>query len=108
MEKEKKKRSMKPSYARHNPLEKGKEVYFRAFTKQEPEMLYVCQGQITKVSEGEKNQIYRVQVSAVSEKSITGEISDQQRSLIGRAITKRKHELTLRLGSIFQPKTWLS
>lgn len=89
------------------PINPGQEVYFQAFTKQNPEILYVCKGEVTKVPDENKNKVYRVKVKAVSNKSVTGKTSEDQRALIGRAITKHKSELTLKLGSIFQPKTWL-
>lgn len=102
--KEKKKRM---NTSQVNRINQGQEVYFHAFTKQNPEILYICKGEVTKIPDGNKNKTYRVKVKEVSNKSITGKTSDNQRALIGRAITKHKSELTLRLGSIFQPKEWL-
>lgn len=93
---------------RKDPFVQGREVFFHAFIKQDPETLFVCKGEITKTPDGEKNRSYRVKVSAVSDKSITGKVCEEQKALIGRAITKRRSELTLRLGSIFQPKSWLT
>ena len=109
MGRRKNKGDMKDSqqHKREDPFKYGREVYFYAFTKQDPDILYVCQGEITKTPDGEKNKSYRVKINAVSDKSITGQVSEQQKILVGRAITKRRSELTLRLGSIFQPKIWL-
>lgn len=110
MGRKRKNRDMKESTQtkREDPFKQGREVFFHAFTKQDPETLFVCRGEITKTPDGEKNRSYRVRINAVSDKSVTGQVAEQQKSLIGRAITKRRSELTLRLGSIFQPKTWLS
>ena len=87
-------------------LTKGMTVYFTAFTKDDSATFYLCRGVVTKLPD-EKTKSYRVKVEAVADSAPGAPISDKQKSLIGRAISKKKHELAKHTG-IMAPKAWLT
>jgi len=89
-------------------LQQGDTVYFTAFTKQDPNTVYVCKGEITKVPDGKDIKTFRVKITAVADRAVGGKPTTEQKTLIGRAINKRFRELHKHMGPIMMPKTWLN
>jgi hypothetical protein len=86
----------------------GDEVYFTAFMKETPDLLYVCKGKVTKVPDGKDVKAYRILVTQVADRRIGGKPSDEQKALLGRAINKKQRELHKELGPIMLPKCWFN
>lgn len=89
-------------------LKLGDIVYFTAFTKENHNNLYMCKGEITKIPDGNHNRVFRVKILTVADRAIGNKPSSEQKSLIGRAISKPGRELHKYLGPIMMPKNWLN
>jgi len=92
--------------SRRPPFSVGDTVYFTAFLKEDPDLFYICQGEITKTPGGERNS-FRVRVKAIGNHAIGKDKSECQKVLIGRAMNKKGKELSKALSPFMVPKTWL-
>ena len=82
----------------------GTTVYFSAFLPDEPKVFYMCQGEVTKLPQGDSHS-YRVRITGVGATSVySKEETQKQKQLLGRAFNKQKLQTTI--GSLLEPKQW--